>query len=140
MADVAHPKVPIRIIPTVSDEHFRRLLELSDPAQIKTSGRRFEAVRNQAMLWLDTPGRKAEIALLTVDDVDLRERRVLVTRKGRKERYMYMGHHHQGDGTVQGATGPPGPSDGSLVGGLPGHGDGQGLDVPAASGTRSRWP
>ena len=39
----------------------------------------------------DTPGRRDELARLTLESVDLEERRVLVEGKGRKERYMYFG-------------------------------------------------
>ena len=93
MSDIPRPKVEQRVIPIVSDQDFRRLLELTDPTACKTPYRKFLAVRNQAVLWLlkDSPGRKAELAELEVDDVDLRERRVLVRGKGRKERYMYLG-------------------------------------------------
>ncbi len=39
---------------------------------------------------MDTPGQRDELARLTVASVDLKERRVLVEGKGRKERYMYF--------------------------------------------------
>jgi site-specific recombinase XerD len=82
-----------RVIPTVSDDDFRKLLRLTDPALYRSPARNFRAVRDQAMLWLllDTPGRQDELARLTLENVDLRERRVLVEGKGRKERYMYLG-------------------------------------------------
>ena len=40
---------------------------------------------------MDTPGQRDELARLTLKNVDLRERRVLVEGKGRKKQYMYLG-------------------------------------------------
>ena len=85
--------MPQRVIPTVSDDDFPKLLRLTDPTLFCSPARRFRAVRDQAALWLlmDTPGRQDELARLTLKNVDFRERRVLVEGKGRKERYMYLG-------------------------------------------------
>ena len=93
LAQISHPKIPTRVIPTVSDDDFKKLLRLTDPGIYPTPGRKFRAYRDQAVVWVlkDTPGRKQEIARLTTETVDLRERRVLVEGKGRKERYMYLG-------------------------------------------------
>lgn len=93
LADIPHPKVPQRVIPTVSDLDFQKLLKLTDPGLVHFPSRRFRACRDQAVLWLlmDSPGRREEIVKLTLDTVDLRERRILVEGKGRKERYMYLG-------------------------------------------------
>ena len=93
LSDIPHPKVPQRVVPTVPDEDIRRLLMVSDPKLVNGPARIFRAIRDQAALWLliDTPGRREEIARITVDHVDLQERRVLVEGKGRRERYMYLG-------------------------------------------------
>ena len=93
LSDISHPKVGRRVIRTVSDDDFRKLLRLTDPALYRSPARNFRAVRDQALLWLmmDCPGRRDELFRLTVESVDLKERRVLVEGKGRKERYMYFG-------------------------------------------------
>ena len=93
LADIPHPKVSQRVIATVSDQNFQKLLKLTDPNLFRSPARRFRDCRDQAALWLlmDAPGRRREITRLTVDNVDLRDRRVLVEGKGRKERYIYIG-------------------------------------------------
>jgi site-specific recombinase XerD len=93
VSDIPHPKVGRRVIQTVSDDDFRKLLRLTDPALYRSPARNFPAVRDQALLWLmaDTPGRRHELARLTLESVDLKGRRVLVEGKGRRERYMYFG-------------------------------------------------
>ena len=66
---------------------------VTDPSLVHTGARHFQAVRNQAALWmfLDTPARRSEVARLTTHTVDLGGRRIHVEGKGRKERYMYLG-------------------------------------------------
>lgn len=93
LLEIPHPRVPTRVVATVSDDDFRKMLMVSDPALFDSPARKFWAYREQALLWvlIDTPGRREEIARLTVDSVDLTERRILVEGKGRKERYMYLG-------------------------------------------------
>ena len=93
LADIPHPKVSQRVIAIVSDQNFQKLLKLTDPNLFRSPARRFRACRDQAALWLlmDTPGRRQEITRLTVNNVDLRDRRVLVEGKGREERYLYIG-------------------------------------------------
>ncbi len=93
LGDIPRPKVGKRVVSTVSEDQFCLLLKLTDPGLFDTPARKFRALRDQAVLWMfmDTPGRRHEIARLTVDRVDLKERRVLVEGKGRKERFMYLG-------------------------------------------------
>ena len=87
------PKVAKRVVSTVSAEDFKKLMMVTDPSLVHSPGKRFIAIRNQAILWMfyDTPARRSEVARLTTPRVDLVERRVLVEGKGRKERYMYLG-------------------------------------------------
>ena len=87
------PKVAKRVVSTVSVDDFKKLIMVTDPSLLHSPARRFNAVRNQAALWMffDTPARRNEIARLTLQNVDLKERRILVEGKGRKERYMYLG-------------------------------------------------
>ena len=87
------PKVRRRVVSTVSVEDFKKLIMVTNPSLVHSPGKRFQAIRNQAILWtfFDTPARRNEIARLTTQHVDLVERRILVEGKGRKERYMYLG-------------------------------------------------
>ena len=87
------PRVAKRVVPTVSEDDFKRLLLVTDPGLYKTGCWHFLGVRDQALLWLffDTPGRNGEIGGLRTDQVNLKERRIMVEGKGRKERYMYLG-------------------------------------------------
>ena len=93
LSTVPKPRVTERVIPTVKDDDFRKLLVLCDPKLYQHRADIFRAVRNRAALWLlkDSPGRRQELTDLSVDDVDLRERRVLVLGKGRRQRYMHLG-------------------------------------------------
>lgn len=80
------PIVPERPVPVLSDDQLRTLLA-------SCSGRRMVDRRDTALLRLliDTGGRLAEIAGLTVPDVDLDEQVCRVTGKGRKERLLPFG-------------------------------------------------
>ena len=93
LAGISKPKVSERVIPTVPDDEFRRLIRLCDPNLYRHRADIFRAYRNRAALWLlkDSPARREELTALTVDRVDLRERRILVLGKGRRERYMHLG-------------------------------------------------
>ena len=93
LREISGPKVSKSIVSTVSPKDFKKLLMATNPALVRSRARRFQAVRNQAVLWMlfDTPGRRTEIARLTVQNIDLKHRRVLVEGEGRKERYMYLG-------------------------------------------------
>jgi integrase/recombinase XerC len=81
------PKVVINPVPVLSDDQIGRLLKTC-------SGRDFAAVRDTAIirLLLDTGIRRAEIAGLTLTDVDLRERSVTVLGKGSRLRTVRFGH------------------------------------------------
>ncbi len=90
---INRPHVDERTVPVVSEREVLDLLTLLDPALARTPAHRFRLVRNRAVLYLlwDTPGRRKEIALLGVGDVDLDEGAVLVMGKGRRERWMPVG-------------------------------------------------
>src|SRR5918999_5184907 len=94
MARIQHPKIEEKVIPIVSETDFAKLLKLTDPQLRRTKREKFRAIRDRAALWLlcDTSGRKDEIAGISVEDVDLQQRRVLVMGKGRKERYLWVGN------------------------------------------------
>ena len=47
VADIPHPKVGRRVIRTVSDEDFRKLLRLTEPALYRSPAQKFRAVRDQ---------------------------------------------------------------------------------------------
>ena len=87
------PKLEERVIPTVPDEDLARLLALVNPAKARTPHERFLARRNRAVIYLfiDTPGRLAEVSTLDVADVNLEEGMLKVLGKGRKERWMPIG-------------------------------------------------
>ncbi len=90
---IPHPHVDERIIPTVSEAEMRNLLLLVDPKNGRTSNERFCMVRNRAVLYLlwDTPGRRNELATLTLDALDLEAGAIQVMGKGRRERWMPIG-------------------------------------------------
>jgi len=90
---IQHPKIEERVIPTVPDQQILDLLELVDPRHARTPAERFRALRNRAIIWLlvDTPIRRAELAGLSVDNIDLDAGTVTVMGKGRRERVMPLG-------------------------------------------------
>ena len=81
MAGMEAPKVPVAPPPIVRDEDLRRLLEAC-------RGRTFEDLRDHVILRLliDCGLRRAEVAGIRLEDVDLRDGSVTVTGKGRKTR------------------------------------------------------
>lgn len=87
------PKVEDRTVPTVSEQQMLDLLTLVDPAIARTAAHRFRLLRNRAVLFLlwDTPGRRDEIATLSLEGIDLEAGTVKVTGKGNRERYMPIG-------------------------------------------------
>lgn len=91
---IPHPKVDERVIPTIPDQEIDALLQLVNPKLFKTPGRHFRAIRDRAvlMLWIDTPGRRAELGELSTDDLDIDGGRLLVMGKGGRERWMHLGH------------------------------------------------
>ena len=90
---IPRPKVEQKVIPTVSNQDVTNLLASVNPDLVRSNKHKFRAIRDRAMLFLliDTPGRKAELAGLRVDAVDLDLGRILVMGKGRRERWMPLG-------------------------------------------------
>ena len=90
---IKRPYVDERTVPVATERAVLDLLTLLDPALARTPAHRFRLDRNRAVLYLlwDTPGRRNEIPILGVADVDLDEGAVLVMSKGRKERWMPIG-------------------------------------------------
>jgi site-specific recombinase XerD len=93
MVGLERPRLDERVVPVFTDEELMRLRDMTDPRLAKTRLAWFLALRDRAvlMLFIDTPARKAEMAGLRVEDVDLDEQRVRVFGKGGKERYMPIG-------------------------------------------------
>jgi site-specific recombinase XerD len=86
MGRMKAPKVPEMAIPILSMTDLRALLEACE-------GQDFEARRDTAVIriFIDTGGRLAEIAGLTVDDLDLDGATVTVMGKGGRERHLPIG-------------------------------------------------
>jgi len=80
------PKMEERPIPVISDDHLRSLLKTC-------AGTGFEARRDTAIirLFLNTGARLAEMASLTMEDVDVHRRELYVTGNGRKGRALPLG-------------------------------------------------
>jgi site-specific recombinase XerD len=93
MVGLERPRLDERVVPVFTDEELMRLHYVTDPGLTETEMAWFLALRDRAvlMLFIDTPARKAEMAGLRVEDVDLDEQRVRVFGKGGKERYMPIG-------------------------------------------------
>ena len=90
---IDHPSVPKKTMPLVPLKVAEGLLELTDPRHYHTKEKKFLALRNRAILLLlwDTPVRRAELANLTLGDVDLDKGTIHVMGKGAKERLMPIG-------------------------------------------------
>jgi integrase/recombinase XerC len=90
---IQHPRFEERVIATVAQKEMLDLLELVNPRHARTEAERFRAYRNRAIIWvlIDTPIRRAELAGLRVEDVDLDAALVKVMGKGRRERVMPLG-------------------------------------------------
>ena len=90
---IPHPHIDERIIPTVADREATDVLDLVDPRRAQTPKEHFRLVRNRAVLLvlMDTPGRRSEIGLARIDDVDLEAGMLKVMGKGRRERRMPLG-------------------------------------------------
>lgn len=86
MADVRPPKVPEKHARVITDEEIRKLLAV-------TEGPRFVDKRDVALisLYADAGGRRSEILLANLEDLDLRERVLLVMGKGGRERLIPFG-------------------------------------------------
>ncbi|MFN8037886.1 MAG: tyrosine-type recombinase/integrase [Acidimicrobiales bacterium] len=87
MAKVSAPKVPEQPVPVISTDQLGRLLEV-------TKGSTFLDRRDHAMLrlFIDTGVRRAEMAGITLDDLDLEDRVVWVMGKGRRARRVGFGN------------------------------------------------
>ncbi len=87
MAKMKPPKVPEQPVPVLSQDQLRGLL-----ATVK--GQTFSEKRDNALLraFLDTGGRLAEITNLTVDDVDLDLKVLIVLGKGARHRSVPFGN------------------------------------------------
>lgn len=79
MGNMTPPTVPEQPVPVVSDDGLRALLATCE-------GKTFEDRRDMAIfhLFISTPCRLSEIALLDLAGVDLRDRRLQIVRKGRR--------------------------------------------------------
>jgi site-specific recombinase XerD len=86
MRNMRPPRVPEPSTPVLDADDLRRLLEAC-------KGKTFEHVRDTALLRLliDTGMRRGEVANLSVDDVDLRDRVVRVVGKGNRPRTVQVG-------------------------------------------------
>jgi site-specific recombinase XerD len=83
MAKMTAPAVPEKPVPVVSEDDLRKLFKAC-------SGTDFAARRDKAIisLFVDTGMRLAEMAGITVDDLDLEDREVTVMGKGRRVRRL----------------------------------------------------
>ena len=90
---IPHPDVDERTIATVPQDEGADLLRILDPALSRNPSERFRMLRNRAMIYVlwDTPARRAEMASMTVNGLDLDSGLILVMGKGRKERWMPLG-------------------------------------------------
>jgi site-specific recombinase XerD len=86
MARTRPPRVPEQPVPIVTDDAVRALLRACE-------GRSFTDRRDAAMirLLLDSGARRSEVAALTVNAVDLREKTATVLGKGRRPRIITFG-------------------------------------------------
>jgi integrase/recombinase XerC len=81
------PRIPEQPVPVLTDDQLRCLL-------LACGGRTFTDRRDTALirLFLDTGCRRAEIANLTVDDVDITDQSVQVVGKGSRLRVVPFGY------------------------------------------------
>lgn len=86
MARTRPPRVPEEPVPLVTDDAVRALLRACE-------GRSFIDRRDTALirLLLDSGARRSEVAALTLDAVDLREKTATVLGKGRRPRIVTFG-------------------------------------------------
>ncbi len=87
MAGMVPPSVPEAPVPVYSDDELARLLKV-------TEGRNFDQARDRAIirLFIDTGVRVGELTGLTLEDVDLDGRAVVVTGKGSRVRMLPLGN------------------------------------------------
>lgn len=83
--DYPMPKIPKRLFRVLTDEEMRRLMRSR-----YLTGNGDLSIRNRALiaLMLDTGLRREEVASLTLDSLNLDQRRLTVIGKGNKERQM----------------------------------------------------
>lgn len=91
------PRVEERTVPTLGDPQLQSLLALLNPNLGRTPAERFRMVRDRAvvLLFIDTPGRRSEIAKISLDGASPEEGWVHVMGKGGKERNMPLGRTAQ---------------------------------------------
>ena len=90
------PRVEQKVVPIVSDEEICNLLSLVDPKLARTLLDTFRLLRNGAVIciFVDTPGRRQEIATMKIGDLfleDKKDERIQVMGKGRRQRFMPIG-------------------------------------------------
>jgi site-specific recombinase XerD len=88
MSRLKLPKVPRKVMPTLSDDEISRLLSLPD-CRTERGYRDYVIV----VVFLDTGIRLSELTALEVQDVDLSQSCFLVHGKGGKERMVPFGVH-----------------------------------------------
>ncbi len=86
MTRMSPPMVPEKPVPVLSEEQIRALLATC-------RGKALEDRRDDALIrvFLDTGARLAEVAGLTLDDVDLEQGALVVLGKGRRPRVLQLG-------------------------------------------------
>jgi len=84
---VKMPKVPRKVVPTLSGTDLEKLLSQPD----KRTDRGFRDY-TLILTFVDTSARLSEIANLKLDDVDLENGYLKVMGKGSRERYVPFGH------------------------------------------------
>ena len=86
MTRMSPPTVPEKPVPVLEEEQIRALLATC-------RGKTMEDRRDEAIIrvFLDTGGRLAEVAGLTLDDVDLEQGALAVLGKGRRPRVLQLG-------------------------------------------------
>jgi site-specific recombinase XerD len=86
MHGMRHPHVPKRLVPAIDEDDIKAILRTC-------GGASFADLRDRAiiLLFLDTGLRRAEMAGLEVEDVDMRRQTVTVIGKGDKERAAPFG-------------------------------------------------
>jgi site-specific recombinase XerC len=83
MAKMKPPRPPEKQVPVISDDDLKRLFRM-------VSGSDFESRRDRAILalFIDTGMRLAEMAGITLDDIDIDEREITVMGKGARPRTL----------------------------------------------------
>ena len=84
MQNMKPPRVPEKIIPVISDEDLNKLVATC------SKGKEFEDIRDHAILrlFITTGARRAEVANLCLEDLDMRNGEVFFLGKGMKPRVV----------------------------------------------------